>query len=150
MKTQFEHANIHVNDVNRMLEFLQLAFPDWKVRHDSGKQDPERWVHFGDDDFYLSVYQATSNDVDKKIPYDGNPGINHLGFVVEETEGVRERLLSSGFKESTIENEHPARRRIYFNDAEGNDWEFVQYFSADPRQRNDYLHEMAEGLLERV
>ena len=150
MKVQFEHANIHVSDVNRMLEFLQQAFPDWKVRHDSGADDTERWVHFGDDDFYLSVYQATRNEADSKVPYDGNPGINHLGFVVGDTDAVRHRLLASGFRESTIENQHPARRRVYFNDDEGNDWEFVQYFSEDPLQRNDYLHEIAQGLSERV
>ena len=147
MKTQLEHANMHVKDVNRMLAFLRGAFPDWDIRHDSGEDDPERWLHFGDDDFYLSVYQATADAREHKVPYDGNTGINHLGFVVEDAEAVRERLLAEGFKETTIENEHPARRRVYFNDAEGNDWEFVQYFTADPRQRNDYLYEMVDGLL---
>lgn len=149
MSTQLEHANMHVRDVNGTLLFLQAAFPDWSVRHDSGEQDPERWLHFGNDDFYLSVYQATSNNRSEKAPYDGSPGINHLGFVVEDAELVRQRLLQAGFEESTVENEHPARRRLYFNDEEGNDWEFVQYFSQDPRQRNDYLHEMAVGLLSR-
>jgi hypothetical protein len=37
-----------------------------------------------------------------------------------------------------VPNAHPFRRRVYFEDPEGNDWEFVQYFSADPRERNDY------------
>jgi hypothetical protein len=34
--------------------------------------------------------------------------------------------------------EHPARKRVYFHDPEGNDWEFVQYFTTDPSERNDY------------
>lgn len=28
--------------------------------------------------------------------------------------------------------------RVYFYDPEGNDWEFVQYFSDDPAERNNY------------
>jgi hypothetical protein len=27
---------------------------------------------------------------------------------------------------------------VYFYDADGNDWEFVQYTSDDPAERNDY------------
>ena len=33
---------------------------------------------------------------------------------------------------------HPHRTRVYFNDLEGNDWEFVEYHSSDPAERNDY------------
>ena len=35
-------------------------------------------------------------------------------------------------------NDHPHRRRVYFYDDEGNDWEFVQYLSSEPAERNDY------------
>jgi hypothetical protein len=28
---------------------------------------------------------------------------------------------------------------VYFYDPEGNDWEFVQYLSDDPADRNDYI-----------
>ena len=139
MKTKFEHANLHVTDVGRMLVFLQSAFPDFVIRKDSGEDDPERWVHVGHEDVYLSVYQSTAPLNSQKIPYDGAPGFNHLGFVVDDLEALRQRLINQGFKETTIPNDHPARRRIYFNDAEGNDWEFVQYFSDKPGERNDYL-----------
>jgi catechol 2,3-dioxygenase-like lactoylglutathione lyase family enzyme len=144
MKTRLEHANMHVRDLDRMLEFIGTAFPDFVIRFDSGAEDPERWVHIGNDDFYLAVYRATG-DGRGRAPYDGNPGINHLGFVVADTDAVRQRLLEAGFTETTVPNDHPARRRIYFNDAEGNDWEFVQYFTADPKQRNDYRHVAAPG-----
>ena len=40
--------------------------------------------------------------------------------------------------DSTVPNFHPFRKRVYFNDAEGNDWEFVEYLSQDPLERNDY------------
>ena len=149
MMTRLEHANMHVADVDRTLQFIQAAFPDFGIRHDSGKDDPERWVHVGNDDFYLAVYRATDAVKPGKSPYDGKPGINHLGFAVEDAEQVRQRLLQAGFTETTLPNSHPARRRVYFNDDEGNDWEFVQYFTGDRAKRNDYLHEMAVGLAER-
>ena len=41
-------------------------------------------------------------------------------------------------RDSTVPNAHPHRKRVYFNDREGNDWEFVQYLSDDPADRNDY------------
>jgi hypothetical protein len=37
-----------------------------------------------------------------------------------------------------VPNAHPWRKRMYFIDADGNDWEFVEYLSADPARRNDY------------
>jgi len=149
MKTRLEHANMHVQDVDKMLDFIQSAFPDFAICYDSGSQDPERWVHIGNDDFYLAVYRATGHETSRKTPYDGNAGINHLGFVVDDAEAVRQRLLEAGYRETTIANDHPARRRIYFNDAEGNDWEFVQYYTDDRSQRNDYMQEMAAGLIDR-
>ena len=51
---------------------------------------------------------------------------------------LRERLAAAGFLDSTYPNNHPHRKRVYFNDMDGNDWEFVQYLSDDPIERNDY------------
>ena len=47
-------------------------------------------------------------------------------------------LQQQDYRESTPPNAHPHRKRVYFYDPEGNDWEFVQYFSQNPAQRNDY------------
>lgn len=138
MNTKLEHANLQVRDVDGMVEFLRTAFPDFQVRHDSGAADPERWVHVGNEEFYLALNLATQRGGALRQPYSGSPGFNHLGFVVDDVEALRERLLAAGYGESTVPNAHPARKRVYFNDHEGNDWEFVEYLSADPRQRNDY------------
>ena len=47
-------------------------------------------------------------------------------------------MRAAGYRASTVPNSHPYRKRVYFNDPDGNDWEFVQYFSDDPTKRNDY------------
>lgn len=138
MTTRLEHANLQVRDIDGMIEFLRTAFPDFELRHDSGKADPERWVHVGNDDSYVALNVATQRATAPRQPYSGTPGFNHLGFVVDDVEALRERLLAAGYGESTMPNYHPARIRVYFNDHEGNDWEFVQYLSEDPRERHDY------------
>src|SRR5438128_1943254 len=35
-------------------------------------------------------------------------------------------------------NHYSYRKRIYFFDRDGNDWEFVQYLTDDPAKRHDY------------
>jgi catechol 2,3-dioxygenase-like lactoylglutathione lyase family enzyme len=72
------------------------------------------------------------------VSYAGKPGTNHLGYEVDDVEGVRRRLAEAGYRDTTVPNDHPHRRRVYFTDVEGNDWEFVEYRSSDPAQRNDY------------
>ncbi len=57
---------------------------------------------------------------------------------MEDVEALRARLRAAGYVDSTPPNAHPHRKRVYFRDGEGNDWEFVEYRSQDPAERNDY------------
>jgi hypothetical protein len=52
---------------------------------------------------------------------------------------LRERLARAGYRDSTVINDHPWRKRVYFFDPDGNDWEFVEYLTDDPEKRHDYL-----------
>ena len=58
--------------------------------------------------------------------------------MVDSVELVRNRLRAGGYIESTFENNHPFRKRLYFYDPEGRDWEFVEYLSENLEERNDY------------
>jgi catechol 2,3-dioxygenase-like lactoylglutathione lyase family enzyme len=60
-----------------------------------------------------------------------------LAYEVDDVEGLRKRLHSAGYQNSTPPN-NPYRKRVYFYDPDGNDWEFVQYLTDDPAKRNDY------------
>lgn len=141
MDTRLEHVNLQVRDIDAMLHFLRTAFPDWRIRHDEADEDGERWVHVGNDRCYLALGMAVREPAERWVPYSGKPGVNHLGFEVADVEAVRSRLLAQGYRETTVPNAHPHRRRAYFADGEGNDWEFVQYFSDVPAERNDYDHD---------
>jgi len=62
----------------------------------------------------------------------------HLAYEVDDVEALCQRMKSAGYRESTPPNAHPYRKRRYFYDPEGNNWEFIQYLSKDPAERNDY------------
>ena len=138
MSVKLEHANLCVRDIDVMIRFLKTAFPEFRIRADQTSADGERWVHLGTDDTYLALTAADAETVREWEPYSGLAGVNHLGFEVDDADALRTRMLGAGYQESTVPNAHPYRQRVYFLDPEGNDWEFVEYRSADPAQRNDY------------
>ena len=138
MRLRLEHANLTVRDVEGAVRFLRLAFPGFRVRGRGRDCAGHPWLHVGDDDTYLSLLAASGSPGEAFVPYSGRPGLNHLGFEVEDVEALRARLHAAGYAESTVPNAHPHRRRVYFRDAEGNDWEFVEYASDLPAERNDY------------
>jgi catechol 2,3-dioxygenase-like lactoylglutathione lyase family enzyme len=135
---KLEHANICVRDVDAMIRFLTTAFPEFRVRGEGISRDGTRWVHIGTDDTYIALGQARTDSGKHWMPYSGEPGVNHLAYEVDDVESLRARFKAAGYRESTVPNAHPHRKRLYFYDSEGNDWEFVQYFSQDSAQRNDY------------
>ncbi len=143
MKLRLEHANLSVRDVDGAIRFLTTAFPAFRLRGRGADCAGYPWAHVGDDDTYLSLLAATAAPAAPFVPYGGAPGLNHLGFEVDDVAALRKRMRAAGYRESTVPNTHPTRRRVYFADAEGNDWEFVEYRTSDPAERNDYAEEGA-------
>jgi catechol 2,3-dioxygenase-like lactoylglutathione lyase family enzyme len=137
MGIRLEHANIVVRDIDAIVRFLQTAFPEFEIRREGTGRGP-RWLHIGTDDSYIALNEATSEPTEVWRPYSGKPGVNHLGYEVDDVEALRRRMAAAGYRDSTVPNTHPHRARAYFYDPEGNDWEFVQYFSDVPAERNDY------------
>jgi catechol 2,3-dioxygenase-like lactoylglutathione lyase family enzyme len=138
MSVRLEHANLIVRDVDETTRFLRTAFPEFRVRGEGRTWHGTRWVHVGTDATYLALVEATREPAERWVPYAGKPGLNHLAFEVVDAEALRSRLCAAGYEDSTVPNAHPHRRRVYFHDTEGNDWEFVEYLSDDPAERNDY------------
>jgi catechol 2,3-dioxygenase-like lactoylglutathione lyase family enzyme len=138
MATRLEHANICVRNIDAMIRFLETAFPEFHVRGGATNNDGTRWIHVGIDETYIALTQSRVEPDKRWKPYQGVPGVNHLGYEIDDVEALRKRMTAAGYRESTLPNAHPFRRRVYFYDPEGNDWEFVQYLSDDPAKRNDY------------
>lgn len=138
MRTQkiyLEHANITVNNLQEAIRFFQSAFPHFKVR--GGGNDMREWIHIGDDDTYIAINQAKQRDLKVDKNYD-KIGINHLGFVVQDVEKIANNLLSCGYKRDFPKEVEQFRIRDYFADADGNQYEFVQYLSDKPEEKNAY------------
>lgn len=95
------------------------------------------WVHLGDDETYLALSQAKEIPAMVEKNYD-KAGINYIGFVVENVEEIANNLLKNGYKRDYPKAIEPFRIRDYFADADGNQYEFIQYLSDVPEERNAY------------
>jgi catechol 2,3-dioxygenase-like lactoylglutathione lyase family enzyme len=138
MNARLEHANLFVRDVDATIRFLQTAFPEFKIRFDARHLEGGGWLHIGTDETYIALNQSTVEPEQRWRPYAGMPGVNHLAYVVDDAEAVRDHFKSAGYQDSTPVNCHPYRKRVYFCDPDGNDWEFIQYLTDDPAKRHDY------------
>ena len=86
---------------------------------------------------FLRALQAVGHG-STRPPYGDSVGLNHLGWEVDDADQVEARLRAAGFQPNLHVDDHPARRRVYFHDPDGNDWEFVEYLTEDLRIRNSY------------
>lgn len=136
---RFEHANLVVADIAATLDFILTAFPDWRVRG-GGEMEwhgkPRRWLHVGDDDTYITLND--DGEGENRDLTGHAPGLAHLGFVVDDLDGVIERLEAKGHEIDIEGPKHPFRRNVYFLDSAGFQFEFVQYLSDDVTERNRY------------
>ena len=135
MLPYLEHANLTVGNLEEAVRFITTAVPEFCVRH-RGVTDGKEWVHVGSDDTYLAFSQASERQQDV-APYEGI-GFNHAGIVVQDADAVAAALREAGYREGLQAEPHPHRKRVYFHDADGNEWEFVEYLTEDAALRNDY------------
>jgi catechol 2,3-dioxygenase-like lactoylglutathione lyase family enzyme len=130
-----EHANVTVRDIDEAVAFLQTALPGFEVRH-QGKSD-YRWCHIGTQQSYIALQEQTLDTPVERSPY-RQIGVNHIAFVVDDIHALMVRMRGAGYRLGEINELHPFRRRVYFFDHDGLEWEFVEYLSRDNLKRNDY------------
>jgi catechol 2,3-dioxygenase-like lactoylglutathione lyase family enzyme len=131
MNAYIEHANLSVGDLDEAVRFLQTAVPAFRIRG-RGASNGEKWIHVGTDSSDVALYEDPGRTrVEPRK-------LNHLGFVVESVAGVRARLAEAGYREGPESAASPHRKRLYFFDGDGLEWEFVEYMSGDPAERNAY------------
>lgn len=129
-----EHIHVSVASIEATEQFLKLAVPEYCPR--GGDVDPNygRWLHIGTATNYIAL-----TEVEGAKPI---AGLRHIGMVVEDINALINRLQMAGIEPSDASalDEHPHRRRVYYCDDNGLDWEFVEYLSEDLSLRNDYSH----------
>ncbi|TNE81252.1 MAG: VOC family protein [Gammaproteobacteria bacterium] len=136
---RLEHANLVVKDLETTLHFVLTAFPEWHIRgrgRNTWHGKPRRWVHVGTDDYYLTLNDGAEGNNRDLTGH--TPGLAHLGFVVEDVELVIQRLEYAGFEPRTRGAEDRFRKTVYFVEPSGFEFEFMEYLSDDPREKNHY------------
>ena len=131
-----EHANITVSDLDQSVAFFQTAFPDFIIRGGGGT-GVDRWLHLGNETVYLALNQGENRQERTQERYTQN-GVNHLGFVVTDVEELAGRMEKAGYERSYPVQKEKFRVRHYFFDKDNNEYEFVQYLSDVPAERNSY------------
>ena len=142
---RLEHINLVVKDIQPTLDFLKLAFPQWRVRGEGDMMwgaTPRRWLHFGDDDYYITLNDSAAGNM--RDVRGINPGMAHMGFVVEDLEALIQRLSKAGYAIDIIGRDHPYRSTVYYLDLAGFQFEFLQYHSDKPDEKNLYGGERGE------
>jgi len=138
--TRIEHANITVPDIDAAYEFIKIVAPDFTVRRDEVSERGYRWAHIGNDHSYLAL-QEPHPGFDPQPPHEAyrNLGVNHICLTITDATATEKLLLQSGFKPNGPMINDTHRKRLYFYDHTGVEWELVEYLSAKPSER--YLYE---------
>lgn len=138
--TTLEHLNITVPDIDAALEFIALVAPDFSVRRDAISERGYRWAHVGNEHSYLAL-QEPHPGAEPRFPNESylNHGVNHIGLIISDAQATEKLLLEKGFKSNGPMLNDTYRKRIYFFDHTGIEWEMVEYLSDSPEDR--YLYE---------
>lgn len=127
-----EHIHVNVNSLAVTRDFLEAAIPGIVRRGEGNAPGFGPWLHVGDDHSYIAMTEVPGTE--------NRSNLRHIGIVVEDLEELMERLARAGFAPSDASemDSHPHRRRIYYIDGNGLEWEFVEYLTDKLEERNDY------------
>ena len=105
---RLEHANLSVTNADALTDFIRAAFPQFRVRGEGLDHSGRQWRHVGDDAFYVALQTVPGNDV--RTPYSNTPGMNHLGWEIDDLDALRERMAAAGYTPNLFDDSHAASR----------------------------------------
>ena len=119
---RLEHVNLTVGDLERSIRFYTELF-GLRVRWQGTTSSGTPAAHVGDDDSYLAFFEGRGASPAWNY---GAVGYNHMGFVVEDLDAAKARVIELG-GEVHGEDEYDPGRRLYFTDPDGFEVELVEY-----------------------
>ena len=130
MMTKIEHVNITVPDIDAAVNFLKIVAPDFEIRNDQKPLNDKRWMHIGNKEFYFALQEAHLGHTPIKANQTYiNYGFNHVGLIVNNIDDIEKKLIEAEYNKGIDTPKETFRKRIYYYDNAGFEWELVEYFS---------------------
>ena len=125
MPATLEHANFTVSDPKATAAWMETLF-GWHIRWQGDAIAGGHTVHVGDADHYLALYTPAEALTDPQSSYVAVGGLNHIAVVVDDLDATEAAIKAHGFETGNHADYEPGRR-FYFHDADGIEYEVVQY-----------------------
>lgn len=125
-EARLEHTNFTVSDAAATASWMEQIF-GWHIRWQGAAKNGGHSIHIGTDEWYLAVFSPKDRAVKaNEDSYATIGGLNHLAVVVSDLDAVEKKVNTHGFKTHSQADYEPGRR-FYFDDADGIEFEVVQY-----------------------
>ena len=125
MPAQLEHANFTVSDPAATAAWMQDVF-GWHIRWEGDAMAGGHTKHVGTEDRYVALYNPGRTAEAKASSYHTLGGLNHVAVVVEDIDATEKAVQAHGFVPKNHADYEPGQR-FYFHDADGIEYEVVQY-----------------------
>jgi catechol 2,3-dioxygenase-like lactoylglutathione lyase family enzyme len=122
---RLEHVNVTVSDLDRSVAMVEALF-GWRVRWRGAAINGGETAHVGEDGTYVALYRYPGQSGEGPSSYVTTGGLNHIGVVVDDLDGVEARVKAAGLEPHNHADYEPGRR-FYFDDHDGTEWEVVSY-----------------------
>lgn len=140
MKTRIEHLNITVPNIDEAVSFIKMVAPDFVIRKDEKSENNYRWLHIGNDDYYFALQEPHLDAIPKnKNQTYKNYGVNHVALIVFDIHLIEKKLINAGYQKGIDTPKEIFRKRIYYYDNAGFEWELVEYLSEKTEEK--FLYE---------
>jgi catechol 2,3-dioxygenase-like lactoylglutathione lyase family enzyme len=125
MTARLEHANYTVSDPAATAAWMQKLF-GWHIRWEGDAMAGGHTKHVGTDSQYVALYTPGIATALKHGSYEVVGGLNHIAVVVDDLDATERAIKKHGFVTGNHADYEPGRR-FYFHDADGIEYEVVQY-----------------------
>lgn len=125
MPATLEHANFTVSDPKATAAWMETLF-GWHIRWQGDAMAGGHTVHVGDAERYLALYTPGETLTNPPSSYVAVGGLNHIAVVVDDLDATEAAIKAHGFETGNHADYEPGRR-FYFHDADGIEYEVVQY-----------------------
>ena len=125
MTAELEHANYTVTDPVATAAWMEKIF-GWHIRWQGEAKNGGHSIHVGTDSRYLAIYNPAGTTAPRVDSYSTAGGLNHIAVTGDDLDATEAAVTAHGFVTGNHADYEPGRR-FYFHDADGIEYEVVQY-----------------------